>query len=406
MKYQGKKIKSLVSVSSAENTAQMQLFGVIGKDIDGNRFAQDIVQVSQFGFSEVQININSVGGSIFEGFSIINAMNILRMTGTGVATRGIGVVDSMAGIILAFGDRGKRTAADITTGVIHEPMFEDKDGNLIKIDELPDGKLKTEATFMRTSLLTSLEGSTGASKKELKQIMSEGTRRSAKELKAIGIIDSVFETTNKVDVQNLSDVQLMKACAKIVISQNNSLNKNPKVMSIVNKKLGLNPEASETAQAEAIQKITDRATTAEDKVAGFKNKETELQKLKDENKVLQTNADTANKLLVETFVDQQVEAGKFKKEDTEKLVNQATADFAGFKVICESLNGTFVDVTKSLGTGAGDKTKVDELVNKAKAYHEADVDGTLEAYKNEVGAEKFKVIEEFYTNNLDKVLED
>jgi ATP-dependent Clp endopeptidase proteolytic subunit ClpP len=407
MNYKNANIPTLVNVNEDNQTADMQLFGTFGKDLNGNNFANDMIMVSQFGFKVVKININSLGGSIIHGFSILNAMNVLRLNGTKVETVIIGVADSMAGIISAFGDRGSRSASSFSSAVIHEPMFEDEDGKFITIEELPDGDLKNEAIFMRDALLNSLSGSTGKSLAELRKVMKEGTRRSAKELKSIGMIDQILKVSNeadlkgKIDVKNMSAVELMAASSEIEILTNKS--KIIKTMVLVNKSLGLNAEASETAQVAAIEKLQNKADSV-------KELEKQVDKLTNENAQLKTDVETQTKSAVETFVDAQIESGKFGKEKRDELVDQAVKDFDGFKAICGSLNGNFVDVTKNLnnnsgGSGNGDKD-AEKLFNQAKEYHSADMAGNLEAFKNEVGAERFTQIEDAYTANIDKIVTD
>ncbi len=403
MKYKDQEIKSLLNVDEVNNIAETQLYGQIGKDINGNFFAQDLVNMANFGFAEVRININSIGGSITEGFSIINAMNVLRMGGTAVSTRGVGVMDSMAGIILAFGDRGKRSAASFASGVIHEPLFQDPDGNLISLDDLPDGNLKNEATAMREALLIALQGSTGKNQSELAKIMKQGSRRKAAELKDLGMIDNIIELDNKVEIQNKSAIQLMAACANIEISKPNTR----KTMNLVNKTLGLNDEANETAQNAAIVALKNQADKAVKAAADLAAKQTELDALKNENDLLKTAQLEAANLAAEAYVDAQIAAGRFSEDKKETLVNQAKANFESFKTLCESLNGEFVDVTKSLGGGDNPAApSTDKLLNLAKDYHKADVAGTMDAFKNKVGDAQFEKIENYYSENIDKVLTD
>lgn len=405
MFYKNKQIEALQSVDTEKNTAQMQLFGVIGTQVDGNRFASDMLEVAGFGFDEVKININSVGGSIVDGFSIMNAMNVLRTGGTSVATFGLGVMDSMAGIILAFGDRGKREATSFSSGVIHEPLIQQDDGKEITIDQLPDGELKNELTFMRNSLITSLVGSTGRTRSEIAAIMKEGTRRAANELKSIGMIDRVVQVSNQIDTQNLSRVEAMAACSEIVVSPKILNNSKIVSMKLVNQKLGLNAEASEASAVDAVERLIDRTTAAEAEAAKIAAKDTEIQKLKDEKKSLEDKLEASNKAAIETYVDAQIEAGKFNKEKRDDLINQASDNFDGFKAICESLNGQFVDVTKKLGDQSDGGSGDGNLLDQAKKFHEHDVAGTLSKFKNEVGEKKFEKIENYYIDNMDKIVD-
>ena len=260
MNYRGSEIKSLVNVDEESRVADVQLFGDIGNDINGNFFAQDIISMSQFGFNEVRININSVGGSVFQGFSILNAINVLRSNGTKISTRLVGVADSMAGVILAFGDKGRRTASNSSSGVVHEPLFRNNEtGELISLKDLPEGDLKDEATFMMNSLLDSLESSTGSSRKELRQVMSEGSRRTAQELKDLGFIDEVVKLSNEVDIdiKNKTAIELMAAYSGILKFNNK---KNHKKMELVNKSLKLDSQAGENEAVKAIETLQNKVS--------------------------------------------------------------------------------------------------------------------------------------------------
>lgn len=409
MIYKNQNIQYLQNVDEEKNVAQVQMFGAIGADFDGNRFAMDLMAVAGMGFDEVNININSVGGSIVEGFSILSAMNTIRMNGGRVATSGMGVMDSMAGIVLAFGDRGRRTATSFSSGVIHEPLVQDEKGNQTPIDQLPEGELRKELEFMRDALITSLTGSTGMTRAQLRKVMQEGTRRDARELKDLGMIDRIVEVTNQVDVKNLSRVEAMAACSKVVISPVNVKSKS-KTMSLVNQKLGLNAEASEAAQASAVDNIINRAEKAEADAAKVGDLQTQIDTLKNEKKALEDKLAEGQTEAIGAFVDAQIEAGKFDKEKREALVAQAEKDFPGFKVFCESLNGQFVDVTKNLGGNGGNdgdagKGSDDKMLVNAQKFHQHDCNGTLDKFKNEVGEKKFSAIEEYLGENFDSVLD-
>lgn len=402
MDYRGKTIKSLVNVSEDERTANMQLYGVIGEAIDGNLFAQELAMLGEFGFDQVMININSVGGSIVHGFSVLNAMNALRVNGTKVGTYVVGVADSMASIILAFGDRGNRSAASFSSGIIHEPRI-DQNGKQVLIDDLPEGQLKDELSQMRDSLVNAMASSIGSSKAEVKKLMKAGDiRRTAKELKSLGLVDNVVQLTNEVDIKNKTGVELMAACSNISPSK-------PKTMSRVNKLLGLNAEASEDAQVQAIEKLMNKAQDAENKIGDVAKKDKEITDLKAEVKTYKDQAAAANKAAVESFVDQQIEAGKFQEDKREELVAQAEKDFDGFKAFTGSMTESFFDVNKEIqnaGSAGSGSAPADAMLAQAKEYFKHDSEGTLEEFKNKVGDKKFAAIEEYYSDNLDKVLDD
>ena len=402
MVYNNTEIKHLVNVDKGQNTARVLMSGVIGDTLSGEDFAQSLLMMSSMGFDEVDIHINSMGGSIIQGLSIINAMNILRLNNTRVRTTLVGIADSMAGIVLAFGDRGKRTAASFSSGVIHEPLIKKASGELVPLEEVTDVELKKEMESMRSMLIDSLSGSTGKDKKELLALMKLNKRHNAKDLKKYGLIDSIFKVSNDLDIENKTAVQLMAACSNIV-SNNQNNSKIKKSMELVNKTLGLQAEAKEQSAVESIKALQNQADVFKEKYNAEKEKVNELVNEKEE---LQAKLDEVEKSRVESFVDAQIEKGVFSKEKKEALVNSATSDFEAFKVLCESLNGQFVDVTEKLTTTKGSgKAKKEEMLNLAKEYHEADQNEALQDFKNEVGEKKFQEVEDFYIDNINLVTE-
>lgn len=373
MNYQGKDLAFLHNVDTSKNTANMQLFGVIGVDLNGDDFAKELLTLSEFGFKAVTININSVGGSIREGFSILNAMNTLRVAGTSVRTYGLGVMDSMAGIVLAFGDRGWRRATNFSSGVIHEPLIVDDSGQAITLDSLPEGEFKAELLFMRESLLTALTSSTGMAKNALREVMKAGTRRTADELRDLGLIDEVVEASNRLEISNLSRIEAMAACSGHYIN--------------------LEKMEKEKSELEKLQASTATALADKDSV---------IADLKNQNATMQAELKAVRRHAVEAFIDGVIAEGKFKAEKREDLVIQAEKDFEAFKTLCSSLNEAFVDVTKNLTKESPEGNSQVEVL--AKEYHQADLAGNLVSFKNKVGEAKYKKAEDYYTENIDKVI--
>lgn len=405
MFYNNKHISTLQSVDTTTGTAQMQLFGVIGQQIDGNRFAMDLLEVAGFGFSRVNININSVGGSILEGFSILNAMNTLRISGTAVATSGLGVMDSMAGIILAFGDRGHRSATDFSSGVIHEPLTVNDQGEEITLEALKDtDPLKKELLFMRESLLVSLSGSTGRPVAQLRTIMKQGTRRSARELKELGLIDTIITASNSIDTRNLSRIEAMAACSRILPKTSTNPKKNTMNTHDPKEALAQSGQAqgSDDPQNQNLKVILKDLYN---KTTQLAQREAEIAQLKAQAKTMEAELAQTKLSATQTYVDQLIAQGKFSEDKKQTLLKHAQQNFESFKAICGSLSDHFVDVTKMLSATAG-QGEDDTLLDLAKDYHKHDVQGTLETFKNKVGERRFNQVEEYYSNNLGKVAPD
>lgn len=68
---------------------------------------------------DIQMYINSPGGSVIAGFAIFDTMNYIAPE---VATTCIGQASSMGAFLLGGGEKGKRTATKNSRIMIHQPM--------------------------------------------------------------------------------------------------------------------------------------------------------------------------------------------------------------------------------------------------------------------------------------------
>ena len=390
MDYKGTKLNHIKNLDETEKVANMLLFGEISDQrsdgrFNGDEFGREMVFLSEVGFKKIRIHINSIGGGIIKGMSIINSMNVVRMNGSSIETIIVGIADSMAGIISAFGDRGKRTVANFGSGIVHEPMVL-IDGKLITIDKIEDESLKTEALAALESLILLMVTSTGKDKKIVKEVMSKGKRLNATQLKDFGMVDKVVQLSNEsVDIKNKTAIELMAACSKIEVESKS------KKMKEVNKILNLSEDAAENSAVTAIialqNKVKDQKTLLETETG-------KVTKLKGEKEVLVNAAKDVSDKSAESFVDALINSGKLKKENREALVNQAKDNFDGFKSITDSLEVTFVDITKEINKEKkGDK---DEVL--AKEFFNLLENDTVDSFEKE-NPVKFEKMQKAYMNS-------
>jgi ATP-dependent Clp protease protease subunit len=91
----------------------------IEKDIDddlANGVASQLMYLDSLNNNEITIYINSYGGSVYDGFAIIDVMRRIKSP---VKTICIGKAMSMAALILVCGDT--RQATDLATIMLHQP---------------------------------------------------------------------------------------------------------------------------------------------------------------------------------------------------------------------------------------------------------------------------------------------
>jgi len=110
-----------------KDAAEINLFDEVGEDgISGQRFADEMQMLVDFGVKEINININSPGGSIMDGFSIFHAITNSKAT---VNTNIVGVAASMAGIFALAGDHV--TIVDFGKIMIHDPLIAPKFASVV-----------------------------------------------------------------------------------------------------------------------------------------------------------------------------------------------------------------------------------------------------------------------------------
>lgn len=133
---------------------------------------------------DVLLYINSPGGSVYAGLGIYDTMNYINPD---VATICTGMAASMGAILLAGGEKGKRSSLPHSRIMIHQPM-----GGAA--GQASDVEITAKQILILKDELYGILGKhTG---KDPKQIMKDSDRdywMIAKEAKAYGLIDEVLE---------------------------------------------------------------------------------------------------------------------------------------------------------------------------------------------------------------------
>ena len=133
---------------------------------------------------DIQLYINSPGGSVTAGMAIYDTMKYIKCD---VATTCIGMAASMGAFLLAGGTKGKRFALPNAEVMIHQPLG-GAQGQATEIQIAAEHILKTKKKL--NSILAENCG------KPLDVVMTDTERdnwMSAEEAKAYGLIDHVIE---------------------------------------------------------------------------------------------------------------------------------------------------------------------------------------------------------------------
>lgn len=133
---------------------------------------------------DIQIYINSPGGSVSAGFAIYDTMQYIKPH---VSTICVGLAASMGAFLLLAGEKGKRYALPNADIMIHQPLG-GAQGQAADIQIHAEKILKT-----RDQLNKIIAERTGQTLKKVKKDTDRDYYMSAEEAKAYGIIDDVIE---------------------------------------------------------------------------------------------------------------------------------------------------------------------------------------------------------------------
>ena len=136
---------------------------------------------------DIQLYINSPGGSVTAGMAIYDTMNYIKCDVSPIC---IGMAASMGAFLLSSGAKGKRLALPNAEVMIHQPSGGAK-GQATEIQIVAENILKT-----KKKLNEILAANTGQSVEKIAEDTERDNFMSAEEAKAYGLIDEIVESRN------------------------------------------------------------------------------------------------------------------------------------------------------------------------------------------------------------------
>jgi ATP-dependent Clp protease protease subunit len=137
---------------------------------------------------DVQIYINSPGGSVYAGLGIYDTMQFVSAEVSTICT---GMAASMAAVLMCAGEKGKRTALKHSRVMIHQPMSGVQ-------GQVSDMEITLKETLkLRDELYTIIADHSGQT---FEKIMADSDRdywMTAEEAKAYGMIDDILVRSPK-----------------------------------------------------------------------------------------------------------------------------------------------------------------------------------------------------------------
>lgn len=162
------------------------LGGHIEDNVANTVIAQLLFLTSEDPKKDIQLYINSPGGSVTAGLAILDTMNFIKPD---VSTVCIGMAASMASVILAAGAKGKRHTLPNAEVMIHQP-WGGVQGQAADIEITAKHILAT-----RDRLNKILAKATGQSLEKVEKDVDRDFFMTAEEAKKYGIVDHIYKTS-------------------------------------------------------------------------------------------------------------------------------------------------------------------------------------------------------------------
>jgi ATP-dependent protease ClpP protease subunit/tetrahydromethanopterin S-methyltransferase subunit G len=310
--------------------ATMLLYDAIGRQykngecvggIDGSMFAYEF-QYLQDKVEKINVRINSVGGSVLDGYSIISTM--LNST-IPVDVYIDGMAASIAAVIAMCGD--KVCIMDYGTLMIHNPSGE---ADQVILD------------FIKNTLVTILKNRTDFSADEISKLMDKETWFNAKQAVKNGMADEIINSKVKVKVDKKTNIYNLFDVYNSIIQKTNKKD----MIQIINK-LNLEEDATEEMVIEAIESLQNKIvepTQDEELKSTISELENKIEAINKEKEELVSKLDAYNaekeeakRIKIETLVNSYVVSGKLKEEEKESTIKMANFDFEGTKNMLDKI---------------------------------------------------------------------
>jgi ATP-dependent protease ClpP protease subunit len=298
----------------SEDEATILLYSQIGDSVDasgnyvsgisGSAFAYEM-QYLQDKCSKIKVRINSIGGSVLDGYSIVSAILNSKVP---CDTYIDGLAASISGVIAMAGK--KCYMADFGTLMLHNPSgVNDKD----------------VLDLVKNTLVTIFEQRTKLTAEEISTMMDKETWLGANEAMNMGLVDEVVASVKKYKISK------SESLINMAIIYNKIINK-PNMEKIQNV-LKLSNEASEETIVSAIeekdiknaelQAEVDRLKAIVDANEAKENEAKELASKELETKAIELveNAIKAKKIL-ETEKDSTIEMAKNNFEFVSNMISK------------------------------------------------------------------------------------
>lgn len=192
-------------------TKRINIYGEIGKAVTVESVRKQLDPKA----SSYELHISSVGGDVFDGYTIYN---ILRNTGKEITTVVEGLCASIATLIAAAGS--KIIMNKTSQFMIHNPQISNMAGDAKELRAVAD-----QLDKIKTLLIGVYQQRTGLTTERLWQMYDNETWLTAEEAKGLGFIDEVPDSLKAVASADIKKYVNMEATNSILEKVEGMFNK-------------------------------------------------------------------------------------------------------------------------------------------------------------------------------------
>jgi ATP-dependent Clp protease, protease subunit len=303
-----------ISINANAQSANIKLYGLIGKDISSAAFDMEVDSLVKAGVKKINFFINSGGGSMWDGNHICNIITSLNAKGIETCGYVTGMAASMASLILMA--CAKAYMAPNAQLMIHEPTLSMQDASIGEMDGL-----KKLGTSMLENACKMYCDKTGMEKASCLEMMAKTTWMDANEALKCKFIDGIQADP---DGDPLVDNDEIEAANKVII-------KNYTSPPAPGNRAGVDGAQIKNMELEKTPEVNSAAVEALTKQLN----EVQAERTKEK---------------AETLVDNAIKERRISAGQRDSFIKLAIADHANTKSILEGLTPAPV-ISNSIKTG-------------------------------------------------------
>ena len=298
--------KYIKNIAEDNSEATILLYNQIGNSIDGNGNIEYGIDGAYFAYEmqylqdkckKINVRINSIGGSVFDGYSIISS---ILNSSVPVDTYIDGLAASIAGVIAISGK--KVYMMDYGTLMLHNPS---------------GGADKAVLNLVKDTLVTLYSNRTSQDSEAVSKMMDKETWMDAKLAKECGMVDEIISSGKKLKINQTDSLYNMAIIYNKIINPKKNMN-------LITNKLGLDENSSEdviVSEIATLQNLVNEAKAENERI------KSELASAQEQLTTIEAEKEAHKNAEIEAMVN----SFNLKDEEKESAIKLAKVDFESVK---------------------------------------------------------------------------